>query len=95
MTCVRMNTVKENLVKLAGRFDGFEEELHLSRQKKKQDDDRKIIALQTQINNLRDSLTLESKNRAMSIRALQSVSTILLLIEIYIIYINNNNDNYN
>lgn len=59
-------------MRLANRFDGFEEELHLSRHKKKQDDDRKIIALQTQINNLRDSLTLESKNRGLSIKALQS-----------------------
>ena len=41
-------------------------------QKKKDDDEKKIINLQKQINALQASLSLESANRASSIQALQA-----------------------
>lgn len=64
--------VKSQLTTLAGRFSGFESELHLTREKKKSDEDKRIILLQTQINDLQTSLELESKNRASAINALQA-----------------------
>lgn len=67
--------VREKFLPLAERFDGFEQQLLQTREKKKQEDDKKIIALQMQITGLRDSLTLEAKNRAESMKALQAVRT--------------------
>lgn len=64
--------VKKKLNTLSGRFTGFEDQLNLTRQKKKDDDEKKIIALQTQIDNLKASLATESKNRADSVKALQA-----------------------
>lgn len=64
--------VQNKLGVLANRFDGFEEHLNLSRAKKKEDEEKKIQALQQQLNSLQDALTLESKNRAISMKALQS-----------------------
>jgi hypothetical protein len=66
--------IKNKLETLSTRFDGFEDELNLSRNKKKADEDKRILILQTQLNNLQSSLALESKNRAMSVKALQNVS---------------------
>lgn len=66
---VRMQAKLETL---ANRFDGFEDELHLSRNKKKAEEDKRILVLQTQLTNLQSSLALESKNRAQSIKALQN-----------------------
>ena len=65
--------MKHKLEGLADRFDGFEDELNLSRNKKKADEDKRILILQTQLNNLQSSLALESKNRSMSVKALQNV----------------------
>lgn len=65
--------MKQKLEGLAGRFDGFEDELNLSRHKKKADEDKRILILQTQLTNLQSSLALESKNRSMSVKALQNV----------------------
>lgn len=66
--------MKAKLETLATRFDGFEDELSLARNKKKSDDEKRILVLQTQLNNLQSSLALESKNRSMSVKALQNVS---------------------
>jgi hypothetical protein len=66
---VRMQSKLEHL---ANRFDGFEDELHLSRNKKKAEEDKRIQILQTQLTNLQTSLALESKNRSQSIKALQN-----------------------
>lgn len=66
--------MKAKLETLATRFDGFEDELSLARNKKKSDEEKRILILQTQLNNLQSSLALESKNRSMSVKALQNVS---------------------
>jgi len=64
--------MQSKLETLASRFDGFEDELHLSRHKKKAEEDHRVLVLQTQLTNLQASLALESKNRAQSIKALQN-----------------------
>lgn len=66
------NNIKSKLAVLSDRFTGFEAELNLSKSKKKSEDDKRIIVLQTQLNNLQQSLALESKNRALSVKALQA-----------------------
>lgn len=65
--------IRSRLEHLGERFQGFEEELILTKQKKKTDEDQKFIILQTQIHNIQSSLALESKNRAIAMKALQSV----------------------
>lgn len=69
------STVADRLASLSAKFEGFHHELDLSRQQKKQDDQKRLLALQTQLNALRDSLALESKNRATAMKALQAVSS--------------------
>jgi len=69
---VRAVPIRSRLDPLASRFDGFEDELNLSRNRKKVEQDARFHHLQVQINNLQQSLTLESNNRAMSVKALQN-----------------------
>lgn len=64
--------VKERLHTLSNRFVGFEDTLHLTRAKKKEDEDRRIIVLQKQLTDLQAAITLESQNRNTSVRALQA-----------------------
>lgn len=64
--------VRSQFAPLAQRFDGFESELSLSRHRRKAEEDQRLLQLQTQLNNLQQSLALESKNRAMSVKALQN-----------------------
>lgn len=66
--------IRSRLEGLSTRFDGFEDELSLSRHRRKKEEDERLAALQLQLNNLQASLALESKNRAMSVKALQNVS---------------------
>jgi len=68
-------SISDRLSSLSAKFEGFHQELDLSRNQRKLDDQRKLAALQSQINSLRDSLTLESKNRATAMKALQTVSS--------------------
>lgn len=66
-------TVAQKLSALSAKFEGFHQELDLSRNQRKQDDQRKILSLQTQLNAVRDSLALESRNRTAGMKALQGV----------------------
>jgi hypothetical protein len=65
-------SMTERLNSLTTRFDGFHQELDLSRQERRGDDQRRLSAMQTQLTALRDGLELESKNRAASVQALQA-----------------------
>jgi len=56
---------------LAKRFDGFEDELVLARNKRKDDIEKKFRDLQSQITDTKTSLALEAKNRAISVNAVQ------------------------
>lgn len=64
--------IKSRIAPLADRFVGFEDQLNLTRIKKKDDEEKKIINLQKQINALEASLSLESVRRTDSIQALQA-----------------------
>lgn len=60
------------LRKMANRFEGFEEELTLARQNRKDELEKKLVHLQKQIDDSKASIALEAKNRAMSMNAVQS-----------------------
>jgi hypothetical protein len=66
------NDIRQKLQPLSDRFVGFEAQLVLSKNKKRNDYEREIQRLQTQITNITTALNLESKNRASSFQALQS-----------------------
>ena len=55
------------LVGLAQKFDGFEDELLLSKQKKKDENEKRLRDLQNQLDNLKTSLELESRNREVGV----------------------------
>ncbi len=65
--------IVSKLSSLGGRFTGFEEQLSLQNKKKKEDDDKRIVALQAQIDAMQATIALEQRNRAASVRALQLV----------------------
>lgn len=64
--------IGKELENLSDRFEGFKDELQLQKQKKKSDDEKKIIALQEKLESLQNALAIESKNRATSVQALQN-----------------------
>jgi hypothetical protein len=66
------NQTNPKLRTMATRFDGFEESLTLAKQKRKDELEKHIVHLQKQIDEVRKSIALEAKNRAMSINAVQS-----------------------
>jgi transcriptional regulator with XRE-family HTH domain len=66
------NPSTQKLSKLAQRFDGFEDALQIARQKRRDDNEKRFIDLQKQITDLKTSLALEAKNRAISMNAVQS-----------------------
>ena len=57
---------------LASRFTGFEAHLNETRNQKNDEQEAKLLNLQHQLNDLKASLMLESKNRAISMKAVQS-----------------------
>lgn len=57
---------------LSNRFSGFEEQLHLTRQKKRSEERKKLVALEQRVDALTTSLGLEAKNRSQSLTALQA-----------------------
>jgi len=58
---------------LSDRFQGFEEELHLTRDKKTVDEQKRLNELEIKMNHLNSALALEANNRAQSLAALQAV----------------------
>jgi len=60
------------LRKMANRFEGFEEELTLARQNRKDELEKRLVHLQKQIDDSKASIALEAKNRSMSMNAVQS-----------------------
>lgn len=64
--------VQQKLTALSERFEGFEDELLQSKEKKKSDDEKKIKNLQTQLENLNNSLQVETRNRSAAMQAMQS-----------------------
>mmetsp|Transcript_21781 Transcript_21781/g.30777 ORF Transcript_21781/g.30777 Transcript_21781/m.30777 type:complete len:269 (+) Transcript_21781:33-839(+) len=66
------NPSTQKLSKLAKRFDGFEDALLIAKQKRRDDNEKRFIDLQKQITDLKTSLALEAKNRAISMNAVQS-----------------------
>jgi hypothetical protein len=57
---------------MAQRFEGFEEELTLAKQRRQDEIEKRLQHLQKQIDDTKSSIALEAKNRAMSINAVQS-----------------------
>lgn len=57
---------------LSDRFQGFEEELHLTRDKKTVDEQKRLNELEIKMNHLNSALALEANNRAQSLAALQA-----------------------
>jgi hypothetical protein len=64
--------IKNKLAHLSDRFLGFEQTLQLTRVKKKEDEDKRIVLLQKQLTDIQAALCLESTNRSSSMHALQS-----------------------
>ncbi len=65
-------SVKSQLTSLSQRFDGFTEELTISRSQKAAQLNAAIDSLQRSIGGLEKSLELESKNRSTSLSAIQN-----------------------
>lgn len=71
-TLQQTTSIKAKFNPLSEKFDGFEDTLQLQKQKKKSEDEKRIVQLQTQLDNLQNTLQVESRNRTASMQALQN-----------------------